>query len=398
MIFVPMFALATALSAPGTDMAAASQNSRAMLPGEVAAHADVFLPSLGADHVVTLRVDRGWGAPGSDTHVVTRRGDWVRMDLVREGPPSIRYLRLAVGIEVSLSRNPAGGYSDVRIETRPDSRPGRADYGSFKTGETDVVLGEPCEVWNIYRSRPNETGRGGFARLGCVTPDGIELWRRTVGTAGDIRSSAEAVHVERRSVEIGEVRPPNDLLNLERWFGVGAAARDAVPADKPDFELVLAHDGNSGEAAITVRRRHPWHYDDRYDEGGPRRVSVRREDRVTWLQIDVGPPGSDQRLSMSNRPSDARDQLWDPPVPLPSKPPQTLLGERCTWIDVRPNVLDLEHHECRTEDGIPLRIWLWSRGGAASYSAISLRRRPIEFSEVMPPRELLERSLWRLSE
>jgi hypothetical protein len=59
-------------------------------------------------------------------------------------------------------------------------------------------------------------------------------------------------------------------------------------------------------------------------------------------------------------------------------------------------MMDAEHHECRTPDGIPLRIWFWSRGGAASYSATRLSRHPIEFFEVMPPPELLERSRWRL--
>jgi hypothetical protein len=58
--------------------------------------------------------------------------------------------------------------------------------------------------------------------------------------------------------------------------------------------------------------------------------------------------------------------------------------------------MGLEHHECRTPDGIPLRIWFWSRVGADSYSAIRISRRAIEFSEVMPPPELLERSRWQL--
>jgi hypothetical protein len=99
---------------------------------------------------------------------------------------------------------------------------------------------------------------------------------------------------------------------------------------------------------------------------------------------------------MSNEPPDVPVQPWDVPVSLPDKPPETLLGERCTWLDMSPGMMDAERHECRTRDGIPLRIWFWSRGGAASYSAIRLSRRPIEVFEVMPPPELLERSRWQL--
>jgi hypothetical protein len=239
-------------------------------------------------------------------------------------------------------------------------------------------------------------GRGGFARLGCVTADGIELWRRTVGRDGDVLSSAQATRVERRSVEPAEVRPPDDLLSLESWFGAGASARDAVPAGRSDFEVVLAPVDNLREPAMTVLRRYPWRYEDRYDEGKPRRLSIRREDRATGLDMYLGPQGGAKRLRMSNRPSDVRTPLWDPPMPLSDNAPEMLLGERCTWLDIVPGVMDLEHHECRTQDGIPLRIWFWSRGGAASYSAIRLSRRPVEFSEVMPSPELLERSRWQL--
>jgi hypothetical protein len=390
-------ALAAGVSAADVHVAAAPQESPKVLPGKVAAEAGVFVPSLrGADYVVTLRVQRGWGPPGSDTHVVTRHGDWVRMDVVRDGRTTTRYPGLALGVEASLIRDTAGGYSYVWIKTRPDSSARGMDYRSFRTGETDVVLGEPCDVWKVYRSPPDERGYGGFARLGCVTADGIELWQRTIGTDSDVLSSAEAMRLERRSVDAAEVRPPDDLLSLERWFGAGASTRDAIPAGELDFEVVLAHSEDLGEPTVTVRRRYPWRYEDRYDEGRPRRLFIWREDRVTWLDVYVGPQGAAERLAMSNRPFDVRTQPRDSPVPLPDKPPETLLGERCTWLDMVPGMMDAERHECRTQDGIPLRIWFWSRGGAASYSAIRLSRRPIEFSEVMPPPVLLERSRWQL--
>jgi hypothetical protein len=270
------------------------------------------------------------------------------------------------------------------------------DYRSFQTGEADVVMGEPCKVWNVYRRPPDERGRGGFARLGCVTADGIELWRRTVGHDGDVLSSAQATRVERRSVEPAEVRPPGDLLSLERWFGTGAWVRVAAPAGKSDFEVVLAPTGNLSEPAMIVRSRYPWRYEDRHDEGKPRRLSIRREDRATGLDMYLGPQGVAERLTMSNRPPDVPTPPWDSPAPLLDKPPETLLGERCTWLDMIPGVMDLEHHECRTPDGIPLQVWFWSRGGTASYSAIRLSRRPIQFSEVMPLPGLLERSRWGL--
>jgi hypothetical protein len=401
-------ALATGISAPGIDIAAAPQESRTISPGEAAGLVDVFVPSLGgADYVVTLRVQRGGGPSGSDTQVVTRRGDWMRIDRVDDGSASTRYLGLVHDVRVDLSRNRTGGYSYVRIVPRPRSGATGMDYRSFKTGETDVALGEPCDVWNVYRHRPDATGRGGFVRLGCVTVDGIELWRRTVGDYG-VLSSAHAVRVERRSVNAKEVRLPDDLLSLERRFGTTASARDAGPAGKADFELVL-HATRSGEPAMTVRRRYPWRYEEwyggdpwshgeRYGEGKLSRLSVRREDQATELDVLLGPQGAAEELVMSSRPLDDQTPTsQEMSVPLP-EPPETVLGERCTWVNLTPNTADSGRHECRTRDGIPLRIRFLVWGQSHDYSAIRLSRRPIEFSEVMPPPELLERSRWRLPE
>jgi hypothetical protein len=389
-------ALVTSVSAPGGEMTAAAREGRPITPGEAAGLADVFVPSpAGADHVVTLRVQRGWGPPGSDTHVVTRRGDWLRIDEVTKGSASTRYLGLVDGVMVHLSRNPAGGYSYIQIDTRADMRPEETDYHSFRTGETDVVLGEPCEVWETYRRRSDEAGRGGLTRSGCITADGIELWRRWVSGRFGVLSSAEAVRVERRSVEAGEVRPPDDLLSLEGWFGARAVVRDAVPAGQADFDLVLARDGRLDEPAMTVRRRHPWRYEDRYGEGKPRHLSIWREDRATRLDLYVGVQGAPERLGMADRP--LADQPRVLPVPLP-EPPEVVLGERCAWVDLTPDITDVRRHECQTRDGIPLRIRFWNRAWREGYSAVDLTRRPVEFAEVMPAPELLDRSGWRLAE
>jgi hypothetical protein len=107
-----MLGLVAGVSTAGSDLAAADQESPTISPSRLAAAADIFVPGLGgADYVVTLRVQRGWGPPGSDTHVVTRRGDWVRVEIDGDGRATTRYLGLAHGMEVSLIRNPAGGYS-----------------------------------------------------------------------------------------------------------------------------------------------------------------------------------------------------------------------------------------------------------------------------------------------
>jgi hypothetical protein len=216
-----------------------------------------------------------------------------------------------------------------------------------------------------------------------------------VGIRGAVLSSAQAVRVERRSVDAEEVRPPDDLLSLEQWFGATGFARDPAPAEQMDFELVLARDGAPTGAAMSVRSRYPWYHEDRYDSGQLRHLSIRRKDRPTTLDVYVGGRAPD-RLTMVNGPFDEQTQVPDlVPVPLP-EPPETLLGEPCIWMDRSPGMMDAGRHECRTRDGIPLRIKFWSRGWYEGYSATRLSRRPIEFAEVMPPPELLDRSRWRL--
>jgi hypothetical protein len=45
-------------------------------------------------------------------------------------------------------------------------------------------------------------------------------------------------------------------------------------------------------------------------------------------------------------------------------PPETVLGELCTWVNQSPDLRDVGRYECRTEDGVPLRARFLVRVGA----------------------------------
>jgi hypothetical protein len=52
--------------------------------------------------------------------------------------------------------------------------------------------------------------------------------------------------------------------------------------------------------------------------------------------------------------------------------------------------------ECRTADGVPLRIGIESRGSSYGYIATRVRRRPVALAVVMPPRDMLKPEFWGL--
>ncbi|WP_245442411.1 hypothetical protein [Rhizobium chutanense] len=70
------------------------------------------------------------------------------------------------------------------------------------------------------------------------------------------------------------------------------------------------------------------------------------------------------------------------------------LGESCAWFEVT-HLADAGTSECLTPDGVALKVefssWL---GPDESYTAVELKRRPVELKEMIPPAELIDPSSW----
>ncbi|WP_146260220.1 hypothetical protein [Rhizobium tubonense] len=64
------------------------------------------------------------------------------------------------------------------------------------------------------------------------------------------------------------------------------------------------------------------------------------------------------------------------------------------WFDVMPKVSDGGRTQCVTTDDIPLKDVQTSRGSGEGFEIVSLKRRPVEMRELMPPKEYLDPAKW----
>ncbi|XUR34862.1 hypothetical protein ACQY74_002909 [Rhizobium leguminosarum bv. trifolii] len=60
-----------------------------------------------------------------------------------------------------------------------------------------------------------------------------------------------------------------------------------------------------------------------------------------------------------------------------------------------PDLADAGRQECLTPDGVPLEINILSGWGhGKSYTAVEIKRGPVELKEMIPPSELTDPSSW----
>jgi hypothetical protein len=354
-------ALLTAGPAPGQTT---------LSPGWLASLQGVFVPdpSHGADYeAVFLR--------GKDPVIVHRKGVWLR---VSEGTTEQRfasYVGLSTGSQIVVASDAQGRYASIFIRRSKPSP--KTDYRSFKTSERRQVLGEPCEVWSVWREEPPAPKQRPLQRIGCVTADGIELWRRR-----EDQHPAEAVQVTRRRFDAEEVQPPRDLLDLAPWVGDASAAPSAG-----DYEVMLK--GARPGSSITIRRHGDWLYNDvRYPAG--RSVESRRADDSVALYFSLSAGGADRSLDFRrpNPSTRARVQTlgrWE-----------VVNGERCQWVNLVTDIEDDGRRECRAADGAPLKITEWSWGTERNFTAVFVSRAKLRMADVLPPKALLDPKRWGL--
>lgn len=352
--------------------------------GAVAGLQDVFVPdpTAGADYVATMRVTRGSDETGGVSQVVTRRGPWLRVDKTTGGRTSTDYVGLVSGAWI-IAPDLTARSSGLQI-TRLGPPVACLDSASHATAEQDNVLGETCRVWDVYRS---VGPRGaGFRRLGCVTADGIEVWRKTIGARGATISAGRTMAVERRTAARVFVEPPRNLLDLKPWLATPAATVNP----QGDFEVLLATTPPGGR--IHVRRHAVWTYEETMGPSGRSTVSWREDGRVRFsLRLDR--EGAAQTLAFQR--SDRATNDHAQPM---ARPSDVVLGEPCNWFDLGVGLADAGRKECRAGDGAPLKIILTEWASDTVYVAERVSRRRLQVGQVLPPQELLARRLWGLPE
>ena len=81
------------------------------------------------------------------------------------------------------------------------------------------------------------------------------------------------------------------------------------------------------------------------------------------------------------------------------RPYDTLLGERCAWFNMAPNMADASRLACRAGDGIILKEEWYGRSSLhQAFVAVRLARRPIALDDLKPSADLLDRKTWGLPE
>jgi hypothetical protein len=272
-------------------------------------------------HMIVMRSDQG------DKRMLQRDG-WTRREATANG-------------QFSIHMTGPGGYS-YSVTLAEDGAPrsmllGRADAEAVqatRTGGTDMVLGERCEIW--ASNPPGEDRVFGGSVLTCIATDGIVLWNGSgsPGVAAPVIHS-RAVALERRTPAWAEFSFPRQALNWSYW-----ASRFPLPPDTAR----LAYEVRFGDNIIRVRG------------------DTRFESRPNWLSIRnlnmrlryTAPDGRPVSFSISTAP----EKPYPHPLTGGSEPmdrtPMRITGETCNWhrvdLGVRWGIVGV----CVTDDGIQL--------------------------------------------
>ena len=344
------------------------------------------------DYIVTMELTFS-GRKGSSIRVVTRHGEWTRIDSTSGTPPSTSYYRH--GSNAYVSDN--GWITSFRRNVKHE-----LDYEARNTGERQTHLGENCTVWETARSKADSPARDRLTDLSCFTDDGIELWHRRFGAQG-ISWSTEAMRIERRPVAPEEVRLPSALLALNWWDGDVSASATAVDHETVmEFSDSRMRPDGSNPASPTVRttrRAGPWLFKE-VIAGKHRRIEISHDSNRMRLTYESGKSDVEEELTISrpdpepSKPGSASPGKSFEPVPQDRY--DTVLGERCRWFDMTPGMQDASTSACFTDDGIMLKEDRRSRISLRTWTATRFVRRPVAIDEVKPPAELLQPRTWDL--
>ena len=354
-----------------------------------------FMPNAKApDYIVTMET-KSFGRQTAGARIHAHHAGWTRIDTIENERPAIRFFGHVNSVLVRFTRDASGAFSYFDIQRGSDPSP-LFIRDAFKTGEMQTVLGESCHVWNVMRARDPR-----LTLFSCVTDDGIELWRRYVGTR-DVVSSAEATRIERRAVSPGDVRPPMEALDLKAW---NESIDQSSPrmADSPaDYEVVMEPELEttipSARVTRIVRRHHPWTSIDERRADGQRTLGVRNELSHFSLRIEVHPQNGLRQLVVNKFPLRPPSETPVAGSPVDLDRSETVLGETCRWFDAMPGVMDAGLHECRTADGVVLKELRTGRGRYDTLVASRLTRRPVPLLRVLPPANMFAPRSWDLPE
>ncbi len=350
-----------------------------------------FLPLPNVpDYVATIFVKLSHGATFQE--VRTHHGGWTRVDgsFDQKAYRSTSYFGPG-GLFITFAREPSAqieGYDWLHIMRGPATNHlVRWGDNPFNTGNPQTFLGESCEIWNLSKTLVRPDAR----RLSCVTLDGIELWSRL---ENDVLpgTSFETTAIVRRQVGPGEVRPPNDRLDLKYWVTMPSGV--ATPSDAPgDVTVILQSRIKKGAdqqvQTRTVRRHYPWTYIEDVDGKGGRRLRFKNEAERLDIVFRYDAAGEPMQLSIKK----ALRAFDDPKLP-DSGRTETILGELCV-VSAR-KYREGYSSRCQTADGVMLKDAGSGQGERYDLVAVRIDRGPVNLDAVLPPPGIFTRAAWSI--
>ncbi|WP_245304550.1 hypothetical protein [Rhizobium sp. WYCCWR10014] len=337
------------------------------------------------DYTASMIVRNMSGEPKEMLRSVVHHKGWTRVESVNGNHTAISYGNYFDNTVLRTTRTGNEDFAWMSIE-KTDRSLDLSVKQAKETGETDNQAGEACKWWQLIRTK-EEMAPLWFS---CLSADGIEVSQKVLFRVGKPMSDTQLVRLDRTAVAESEISPPKKLF--DPWFWLKPLRDYPEPEALVDFEARMV----GGWSEVRILRHYPWRSEERREKGGTLKLTIWNELENQGISIISSKDMHD--LHAGRAPLDPKRpyntfQLKTGQVDL--KRTGGALGETCAWFNMTPNLADAGRQECLTPDGVPLEINILSGWGhGESYTAVEIKRRPVELKEMIPPSELTDPSSW----
>ena len=258
------------------------------------------------------------------------------------------------------------------------------------TGNVSTISGERC-AWRETVDNPISPATSLVREQNCVTDDGIVIETKLLTPDEVPIYHTRLASLTRRPVALSEIEPPPEIMAPEFWLRP-IRSHDADPS-KPDFDITLER---AGHPTIRLLRHYPWNAWERHVPDGPVSIRIWNElddQGISYFQASGYRRLTAERVTGGNaRAFDFNDASGK--VALDRT--ETILGETCQWFDIMPGMQEVGNRQCLTRDGLPLKLDMGGTNATLPYTATSLRRRPVDLSEMQLPPDAFLLKEWGL--
>lgn len=279
--------------------------------------------------------------------------------------------------------------TDMTITKVAPLRRGISVKNTKEVGTAIHPAGEACKWWEVIDKSELKGTFGPFA-YSCLSRDGIEVATKGLIKRKEPYGETQLIKLERTPVAESEIRPPKRLVDPAFWLKPLRNYPNR-PANLPDFEARMIGDRSEKR----VLRHYPWRFEE--ERGSDGRVVFLVWNMLDDQRLTVGYSKNERhfearRSSIDFRPSSNLIGIEIGPTDL--KKSGRYLGESCAWFETT-HLADAGRSECLTPDGVALKVEFSSWVGLGeNYTAVEVKRRPVDLKEMIPPPELIDPSSW----